>query len=79
MLRDWDYTHVQDFDRLDELWELHKNDDAQLTTTIKDELNKRLGLNIVDLDASQSSFVKEQINHQWKNKSIMTTEQEGLK
>jgi hypothetical protein len=79
MLRDWDYTHVQDFDRLDQLWELHKNDDAQLTTTIKDELNKRLGLNIVDLDASQSSFVKEQINHQWKNKSIMTTEQEGLK
>jgi hypothetical protein len=73
MLTDWDYTQVQDFDALAELWETHdalpdKND------FITEQLRTRLDLPIVNIDAEQSRFFKHHYNSQFKNKGIMCRE-----
>ena len=74
MLRDWDYRQVQDFDALDQLWELHKNDDEQTASEIKDDLNRLLATNIVDLDSEQSKFFKDYVSQHWRNRGIMIKE-----
>jgi hypothetical protein len=74
MLRDWDYLEVQDFDSLDKLWELHKNDDEQISQTIAQELNRTLGTEIVELNGDASKFFKQYISRGWRNRDIMTTE-----
>ena len=74
MLRDWDYREVQDFAALDRLWELHKNDDEQTTTEVKNDLNRTLGTNIVEIAGEQSKFFKEYISRGWHNRDIMTVE-----
>lgn len=55
MLTDWDYTEVQDFDKLNSIWEKFKNDQLE---SITKQLKNRLGLPIVDMDAEQSAFFK---------------------
>jgi hypothetical protein len=74
MLREWDYVEVQDFDCLDRLWELHKNDDEQTASVIARELNSELDTNIVELNSEASKFFKDYIASQWQNKTIMTRE-----
>lgn len=58
MLRDWDYTQVQDFEYLKGLWESFKNDNDDACNRIGETLHTRLGLPIVELDAEQSRFFK---------------------
>jgi len=71
MLTEWDYTQVQDFDALKELWETtYKYPDSNLI----DELQTRLGLPIVEMDADRSAFFKYHYNSQFKNKGIMHRE-----
>jgi peptidoglycan hydrolase-like amidase len=76
MLTDWDYTEVQSFDALKEIWETEvKNTDTE--DQIKqygNELRTRLGLRITDLDAEQSAFFKHHYQSQFKNKGIMVRE-----
>lgn len=75
MLTDWDYTNVQWFDALAEIWEKHK--DADLTTELfklGDTLRTRLGLPIVEMDAENSKFFKQHYMSQFKNKGIMARE-----
>ena len=75
MLTDWDYTQVQWFDALAEIWEKHKDDD--LTTELfklGSTLRKRLGLPIVEMDADNSRFFKHHYMSQFKNKGIMVRE-----
>ena len=75
MLTDWDYTNVQWFDALAEIWEKHK--DADLTTELfklGDTLRIRLGLPIVEMDAENSKFFKQHYMSQFKNKGIMARE-----
>ena len=79
MLRDWDYREVQDFDCLDKLWELHKYDDEQISMQVKNDLNRLLAMNIVDIDAAGSKFFKDYISKGWRNRDIMTREIEVIR
>lgn len=75
MLTDWDYTEVQDFTKLKNIWEQHKDDD--ITTELfklGDTLRKRLGLPITEMDAENSRFFKHHYMSQFKNKGIMVHE-----
>jgi hypothetical protein len=74
MLRDWEHTDVRDFKKLDELWELHKNDDEIVCGQIAGELNQYLKTEIVEFDARQSRFFKEYISRNWYNRGPMITE-----
>jgi hypothetical protein len=74
MLRDWDYVNVQNFEELDRLWELHKNDDEQISRTVAQELNRTLNTDIVELDSDASKFFKNWIAKQWRNTNIMDRE-----
>jgi len=74
MLRDWDHREVQDFSALDALWELHKADTDEHSRGIAQELNRALGLNIVEIEAPQSEVFKQYIVTGWKNTNIMDRE-----
>jgi hypothetical protein len=74
MLRDWDYTTVRDFDELDKLWSIHCNDDEAVCREIGIELNRCLGLNIVEIDDAGSSFFKQYISRSWYNRDPMLKE-----
>jgi hypothetical protein len=75
MLTDWDYTEVQDFAKLDGIWEKHKDDDVTIKLfTLGDTLRTRLGLPIVEMDATDSKFFKHHYMSQFKNKGIMCRE-----
>jgi hypothetical protein len=75
MIQGWDYRQVQDFECLDRVWEDHKDDGDELKSAYyRHDLNRYLGLNIVELDAKQSKFFKDYISRGWKNKDIMTKE-----
>lgn len=75
MLRDWDHTDVRDFDKLDQLWLLHENDDDTVCGQIGGELNQYLGTGIVEIDERQSRFFKNYISGQWKNFGPMIREE----
>lgn len=74
MLQEWDYVKVRDFNELDALWELHKNDDETVAGKIAGELNQYLRTNIVEFDERQSSFFKKYISNNWYNRGPMVTE-----
>lgn len=79
MLRDWDYTEVRDFKRLDELWELHRNDDEAVCAQLGRELNKYLGCTITEVDAPSSAYFKRYIQSTWHNRDIMLQELEVVR
>ncbi len=74
MLRDWDYTQVQDFEYLKGLWESFKNDNDDACMRIGETLRTRLGLPITELDAEQSKFFKHHYKSQFQNKGILERE-----
>lgn len=75
MFSDWDYSDVQDFGKLAELWEKHKDDDLTVKLfALGDTLRTRLNLPIVEMDASDSKFFKHHYMSQFKNKGIMSRE-----
>mgnify|MGYP003334886619 CR=1 FL=1 len=75
MLTDWDYTEVQDFTRLEEIWNKHRDDDLTVELfRIGDTLRTRLGLPITEMDADNSRFFKHHYMSQFKNKGIMARE-----
>lgn len=74
MLTDWDYTEVQDFDRLAALWKGYENDGPDHCQAIGDILRQRLGLNIVDLDPEPSAFFKHHYKSAFKNRGPMARE-----
>lgn len=74
MLRDWDYTQVQDFEKLDYLWNLHANDDEHICKSVADDLNRYLGTNVIELTSDQSKFFKQYGTTPWKNRGIMVKE-----
>lgn len=79
MLREWDYHEVQDFESLNHLWELHKNDDEQIAHQVMLDLNNNLGTDIIELDADTSRFFKNYISSKWHNRDIMTREADTKK
>lgn len=75
MLTDWDYTEVQDFTKLKDIWNKHKDDDITVELfKLGDILRKRLGLPITEMDAENSRFFKHHYMSQFKNKGIMSRE-----
>jgi hypothetical protein len=72
--QNWNHTEVRDFNKLDELWELHKNDQESDSIKIAQELNKHLGTNIIEFDEQQSKFFKDYISKNWNNMGPMITE-----
>jgi hypothetical protein len=78
MLRDWDHTEVRDFGKLDQLWELHKNDDETVCGQIAGELNQYLGTGIVHIDERQSRFFKNYISRGWHNRGPTVTERQVM-
>ena len=72
MLTDWDYRQVQWFDSLAELWDQHKDKDLTVEIfNLGDMLRKRLGLPIVEMDASGSAFFKHHYQANFKNRGPM--------
>ena len=74
LLENWDYTQVQDFTELENLWFKHIDDTVNDNEEIGKELNKYLGLSIVELDSKASEFFKIYSTSKWKNMGIMTRE-----
>jgi len=77
MLTDWDYTEVQDFEKLAALWEKYSTaeyDCEDFMFSLDESLKTRLGLPIVSLGAEQSKFFKHHYQSQFKNKGIMSRE-----
>jgi hypothetical protein len=77
MLTDWDYTEVQDFTKLAELWEKYSTAEytgEDFTYEVDEALKTRLGLPITSLNAEQSKFFKHHYMSQFKNKGIMARE-----
>ena len=76
MLTDWDYTEVQDFDKLSSIWEKFKNNQPEL---IAEQLKNRLGLPIVDMDAEQSAFFKHHYKISHRNIGPTMTEMDIIR
>jgi hypothetical protein len=74
MLSTWDYTQVQDFDVLKDMWNHYQHDGPDACNQVGDKLRKQLDLNIVDLDPEHSAFFKHHYKSNFKNKGIMTRE-----
>jgi hypothetical protein len=74
MLSTWDYTQVQDFDVLKDMWNHYQHDGPDACNQVGDKLRKQLDLNIVDLDPEHSVFFKHHYKSNFKNKGIMTRE-----
>jgi hypothetical protein len=75
MLTNWDYTQVQNFDALAELWETVKEDDPRLLSNrLGPELGTQLDLPMAILEAEQSAFFKYHYRSNWQNRGIMVRE-----
>jgi hypothetical protein len=77
MLTDWDYTEVQDFTKLEELWNKYSTAEyvgEDFTVEVDHALKTRLGLPVTSLNAEQSRFFKHHYQSQFKNKGIMARE-----
>lgn len=75
MLEGWDHKYVQDFDMLEQLWDMFsKEDPKEGCKQIEEALTKRLGLPIVTYTAEQSRFFKHHYSTGQRNSEIMMTE-----
>ena len=70
MCTDWDYTDVQSFDVLEQLWLKGKWKDIKLDQ----ELEQKLGLQCLKIPAEHSKFFKQHYRSNWTNKGIMVRE-----
>lgn len=75
MLTNWDYTEVQNFTKLEELWATVKDSQPELVAnTVADELHLQLDLPMSMLLGEQSAFFKHHYRSNWHNRGIMTRE-----
>ena len=70
MCTDWDYTDVQSFDVLEQLWLKGQWKDIKLD----EHLEQLLGLKCLKIPAEHSAFFKHHYASNWKNKGIMERE-----
>ena len=80
MLTEWDYTEVQDFDKLAVIWEKH-NDTGLLTRSeeMGVTLRTKLGLPIVDLDPEHSKFFKHHYGQAHRNLGASISEMDVIR
>jgi len=76
MLTDWDYTEVQSFDALQDIWdaEVRYTDVVEDAHSYGDTLRTRLGLDIVDMDPDVSRYFKHHYKSNFKNLGPMIRE-----
>ena len=79
MLREWDYTQVQDFDYLATLWNSFGKDEEPSCKHIGATLRTRLGLPIVDMSEEQSKFFKYHYAKAEKNLGTEVTEMQVIR
>ena len=80
MLTDWDYTEVQDFDKLAELWETNRSrDPAEIIQAYQDALYTQLDLPMCMLTHQQSEFFKHHYRSNWHNRGVMITEMDVIR
>jgi hypothetical protein len=75
MLTNWDYTLVQDFAALEQLWDTVKDSEARLLSNqLGPELGTQLDLPMSMLEAEQSAFFKYHYRSNWRNQGVMVRE-----
>lgn len=75
MLTPWDFTKVQDFDALSELWATVENEQPRLLANrLATDLNTQLDLPMIILENEQSAFFKRHYQSNWHNRGIMVRE-----
>lgn len=77
MLTNWDYTQVQDFDKLTAIWASgaeNASDIIDLLATYGAPLVTKLGLPIMSMNEEQSKFFKHHYKSNFKNQGIMVRE-----
>ena len=75
MLTNWDYTEVQNFDKLKDIWTTVCTSQPEIVSnTIADELHLQLDLPMAMLQNEQSAFFKHHYRSNWHNRGIMTRE-----
>ena len=75
MLTGWDYTQVQSFDALSELWQTVKDSNPRiLSNQLGPELGTQLDLPMAILESEQSAFFKYHYRLNWLNQGIMVRE-----
>jgi len=80
MMSSWDYKEVQDFTKLDAMWEDVKHmKPGELINLKADDLARSLGLPMNIYTPIQSKFFKHHYRSNWNNKSIMTREIDIIK
>lgn len=81
MLTDWDYTQVQSFDSLGEIWntEVKHTDVAVDIIDYGIKLKTRLGLPLVEMTADQSKFFKHYYRQNYKNMGATVSEMDVIR
>ena len=75
MLTAWDYTQVQNFDALADVFETVKDDQPRLVANrVATELSTQLDLPMINLENEQSAFFKQHYRSNWHNRGIMVRE-----
>ena len=75
MLTAWDYTLVQDFSALAELWSTVKDSQPRIISNqLGPELGTQLDLPMAILESEQSSFFKYHYRSNWHNRGVMLRE-----
>ena len=75
MLTNWDYTQVQNFDALEELWQTVKDSDPeQVAGIVAEDLLTQLDLPMTRYDDLGSDFFKMHYKRDWQNRGIMVRE-----
>jgi len=80
MLQNWDYTQVQDFDRLKTIWDEYKDSlETLIEKEVTPQLKNVLNLPIAELDAEQSKFFKHHYKKMQKNLGATVTEMDVIR
>ena len=75
MLTNWDYTLVQNFDALAELWLTVKDSQPRLLSNrLAEDLHTQLDLPMAILECEQSAFFKHHYRLNWHNQGVMIRE-----
>lgn len=75
MLTGWDHRAVQDFDKLEDLWNSVKDSDPRLLANrVADELHTQLDLPMLIVEAEESQFFKQHYRSNWHNRGVMVRE-----
>lgn len=74
MLTDWDYKEVQDFEKLQEIFDKEVHDLPDQTQTTGYQIMRQLDMPIVEPTKEYSKFFKHHYQANWQNRGVMVKE-----